>query len=534
MFQKEIATSPVYVDLASRQSKKDIMAQMQRILSSPEFHATDMQRKFLEFIITETLAGNAHEIKGYTVATCVFGRKVDFDLNNDPIVSIQANKLRCSLERYYLTVGQNDPVRFDIPKGTYVPVFTQQCTIESGGSLVDNPAVQTCVDGSWPTLMVRPFQNLTGDPDFKYLIIGLTVELSTELSRYQDVRVLIYKPEKLGSDIDARFAVEGSVRFDASGIIKIDVHLIDLSKNMLIWGYTHCSEFEPARIIHFQEQVAQIVVAKIVGEFGILTRAIAPESRNKPTVELKTYEAILRHHEYRMTFMPDAFLRAFDALMAATARETQHGLTWALLAHLYSANYTLEFTDLDTAPEKSLGFIRKAINLDPENRLIRLISALIRLINNTPEESIAEVEKAITLNPKSLLNMEICGYFLIMLGECQRGSAMVKEAIRHNPYYDPIVHHALWLDSIRQEDYKQAYRETLDFRIPMLFWEPLMKAATLGLLGRIEEGKQAVQNLLILKPDFQARGRILIRHYIKFDDIVEKIIISLDRCGLNI
>jgi hypothetical protein len=55
------------------------------------------------------LSGRSHEIKGYTVATQVFGRGEDFNQATDPIVSIQANKLRRALERYYLVAGQNDP-----------------------------------------------------------------------------------------------------------------------------------------------------------------------------------------------------------------------------------------------------------------------------------------------------------------------------------------------------------------------------------------------------------------------------------------
>ena len=41
----------------------------------------------------------------------------------DPIVRIQAGRLRRSLERYYLLSGKDDPVRIELPKGTYVPVF---------------------------------------------------------------------------------------------------------------------------------------------------------------------------------------------------------------------------------------------------------------------------------------------------------------------------------------------------------------------------------------------------------------------------
>ncbi len=100
-----------------------IRQQINRILTSPEFTATDVQKSFLTFVVETVLAGRSHEIKGYTVATQVFGRGEDFNQATDPIVSIQANKLRRALERYYLVAGQNDPVRIDIPKGSYVPHF---------------------------------------------------------------------------------------------------------------------------------------------------------------------------------------------------------------------------------------------------------------------------------------------------------------------------------------------------------------------------------------------------------------------------
>ncbi len=81
----------------------------ERILASPAFRATDAQKAFLEFVVKKMLAGESEEIKGYTVATRVFGRREDFDQATDPIVSIQANKLRRALEHYYLTAGKQGP-----------------------------------------------------------------------------------------------------------------------------------------------------------------------------------------------------------------------------------------------------------------------------------------------------------------------------------------------------------------------------------------------------------------------------------------
>jgi adenylate cyclase len=87
---------------------------------------------------------------------------------------------------------------------------------------------------------------------------------------------------------------------------------------------------------------------------------------------------------------------------------------------------------------------------------------------------------------------------------------------------------------VRQQEYEQAHLETLNFKRPTVFWEPLMKAATLGLLGRIQEGRRAAENLLKLRPDFPTRGRLLIGHYIKFEDIVQRVIAGLRKAGLDI
>ncbi|MEE4175176.1 MAG: hypothetical protein V2I57_13070, partial [Xanthomonadales bacterium] len=107
-----------------RWSDREIRAQLERILGHREFQATDRMRNFLRFVVEETLAGKARRLKGYTIATEVFGRDEDFDAAHDPVVRIQAGRLRRAMERYYLVAGGDDPIVIDIPKGGYVPVFS--------------------------------------------------------------------------------------------------------------------------------------------------------------------------------------------------------------------------------------------------------------------------------------------------------------------------------------------------------------------------------------------------------------------------
>jgi len=194
----------------------------------------------------------------------------------------------------------------------------------------------------------------------------------------------------------------------------------------------------------------------------------------------------------------------------------------------------LELFDLETPIEKAATFAERGIKLDPANQRVRMIMAFILLFKNELSAGLAEVDRALQLNPNSLVGLENLGYLLTLFGDWERGPAIIYDAIEQNPYYNVVVHYALWVDWIRQGEYDRAFEETQHFKRPMLFWDPLLRAASLGLLGRVDEGMQAGDHLLKCKPDFPARGRMLIEHYIKFDDIVERVILGLGKAGIDV
>jgi adenylate cyclase len=100
-----------------------IRDELNRVLSSPVFANAPRMRRFLTFVVEETLAGNGDQIKEYVIALEVFERDQNYDPHADSTVRTEASKLRARLDRYYRTVGQADPVVISIPKGTYIPVF---------------------------------------------------------------------------------------------------------------------------------------------------------------------------------------------------------------------------------------------------------------------------------------------------------------------------------------------------------------------------------------------------------------------------
>jgi len=102
----------------------DPRAELQRVLDSRDFPATPRNRDFLRFVVEKELSGHDGKIDAYEIGTKVFGRPETFDPITDPIVRIEAGKLRRDLETYYLKEGRRNPLRIELPKGGYRPKFT--------------------------------------------------------------------------------------------------------------------------------------------------------------------------------------------------------------------------------------------------------------------------------------------------------------------------------------------------------------------------------------------------------------------------
>jgi adenylate cyclase len=277
-----------------------------------------------------------------------------------------------------------------------------------------------------------------------------------------------------------------------------------------------------------------VVAAKTAAEHGIIAQALSYESKNRPPSELKTYETILRYYEYDRTLRTESFIRALAALEHATSIEPKCGQVWTMLGRLYANIYSLEFPGFETALGKAVECAERGVQLNPHDQKARGVLALVRMFSNEIPAARSEVEKALAPNPNSLFVLDALGYRMTLLGEWERGPPLIRKRISLKPFYNPVVHYGLWLDWLRQEEYEQAHLETLNFRRPAVFWDPLAKGSTFGKLGRYEEGKRAVENLLKLKPDFPSGGRILIRHYIKFEELVERVIDGLRKSGLNV
>jgi len=520
-----------------------IRAQLERILQSVEFKASDKQRKFLRFVVDETLEGRFSRLKGFTIAVAVYGRTKRFDSQVDPIVRVEAGRLRRALEHFYLTAGKNDTVRIRIPKGGYVPFFH---TVQMPSSRVElhTSAREDSALSAGPSIAVMPLINLTDDREQEeYFVDGLTEELTAELARYQDFRVIASQstmqfkgkkidPKELGRDLGVRFLLTGSVRKDLQNV-KVAIRLVDTSTAEQIWEQSYKRVQTAADLIAVQEEIANSVSGAIGDQYGAINRRMSRESRKKAPADLQAYDGIVRFYHYETVLTPEAFEKALAALERAVEIDPEYGLAWAMLGHLHADNYALGFCEIEASLEKALRFAQKGLALSPDNQFVQDALTLAYFHRGEKDFFLQHVEETIALNPNAPYVVGVAGWHMMLYGEWDRGFPLLKQGMRLNPYHPSWFHLAPFMDYYRRGEYENAFAEALKFNLPELYWDPLMRAAALGRLGKRDEAMTAIRQLLELVPDFASQGRWLISRYVKVDDLIDKVIEGLQTAGLT-
>lgn len=97
--------------------------ELERLISDPDFQCTIRNKKFLAYIAEQFFQGREDGIKAYSIAVDVFERPPSFDPTTDPIVRIEATRLRAALLRYYELRGRGRSIRVELPRGHYIPSF---------------------------------------------------------------------------------------------------------------------------------------------------------------------------------------------------------------------------------------------------------------------------------------------------------------------------------------------------------------------------------------------------------------------------
>src|SRR5438067_11998224 len=90
-----------------------VRAELEKICGSASFRSATRLKEFLRYVVEQTLAGNAEQLKEYSIALEALHKDESFDQRTDPIIRVEASKLRTKLALYYQSDGAQDPVRIE-------------------------------------------------------------------------------------------------------------------------------------------------------------------------------------------------------------------------------------------------------------------------------------------------------------------------------------------------------------------------------------------------------------------------------------
>src|SRR5579872_947791 len=149
-------------------SPESVQRHLEKLVVSAEMCRSKKLCQFLRFTVEEVLRGHGSELKEYAIAVGVFRRGREFDPGADPIVRVQARRLRSKLERYYQTEGRQELIRIEYPVGGYSPVFVRRTSSADAAPIPLSPAVSAipvrrldpgCAVSEW-RIAVLPFIDL--------------------------------------------------------------------------------------------------------------------------------------------------------------------------------------------------------------------------------------------------------------------------------------------------------------------------------------------------------------------------------------
>jgi TolB-like protein/Flp pilus assembly protein TadD len=483
-----------------------IMAALERLLAWPEIARSPQLGKFLDYIVRRTLDGDEQSIKAYSIAVDVLGRGEDFDPQSDPIVRVQARRLRGLLDEYYRTDGATESLQILLPVGRYVPEFAHDALLPSGSGVQAASADQarTARPGgvtlSWfalvaiaagvgllayslstwgprkgalaaadamkpPNVTIVEFQNLADAGMPAPQVSGLAIELVTDLGQFEDIEVRYGGTGGESSGVTAEvpasdFVLTGIVRLDRD-VVQYSAILTDTRTTSVVWSHTipvSASDAGAMDVLDLVSRRLSLILGSSRGPLHARTRQfLASETPAGEQVSL--YLCRIMFDVYRDTGGASDAERAGACITALPETERQNPVALAI-----SASLTAELADPQIAPDVSVDDrfriaatnLERAIGLSPISSFIWEQRARLQEDMGDARMARADFGSSLQLNPANADALAAYARLLAFGGELAQARPLAGEAVEHSPSAPPWYQVVPALAALRDANYADA------------------------------------------------------------------------------
>jgi adenylate cyclase len=390
-----------------------------------------------------------------------------------------------------------------------------------------------------PSIAVLPFANMSGDPEQEYFADGMVEEIITGLSRVRSFFVIArnssfaYKGKspdvrQVGRELGVRYVLEGSVR-KAGNRVRITGQLVDATTGAHLWADRFDGTLED--IFDLQDRVTASVVGAIEPN---IRSAETERAQRKPTESLQAYDLLLRALPHLYSTNRERLGAAIHLLRQATEIDPTYALALVYLGFCLWGQVAQGWVP---RTEERMGEITRLGNValehggdDPE--VLSFAATLVGQAARDLAGGIALAEKAIALNGNSVQALNRAGVLHALAGNVETAVGYLEHAARLSPVDRIWVGHlgftyayfvAGRYDAVLEVT-EQALRQWPNYLSFLIY-----RAATLALLGRVEEGREVVQRILSTNPAAMVVPRWLV---LKPPEAVAALREGLRRCGL--
>lgn len=560
-------------------TQDEIRRQLDRIVANAAFETSQRNRNFLRYIVEETLFGRGERIKAYSVATVVFQRDADFDPQTDPIVRIEASRLRRALDHYYLAAGRTDPVRIDVPKGSYVPVFKYApAAAEAMSPALPRTAGRTAAVFAPPnraaiivcataallglagtyaiygfspdrtedndqevgrsrgvSLAVRPFEiTVPASERDRSLGDSIAQSVGDALIRFPEIFVFA-PPQGSNSPESTDYVVTARGEVGGSGM-RISVALTDPRKHRILWS----GKFEATSsggMVKGMDELAGRVARAIAGPRGPIMADQAQKMDSVRVDEATPYQCVLRY---------DIVWRRPDAAQIAGARAClQHAVRidpGYASAHAALASATVDrarFREVGRSEwpavlETALASAQRAIELAPQNP--RAYDALqhVKWLQGDVEQSLVAGERALALNPNDPELAAALGFRYGLRADWGKAIPLLEQAFADDPNLPSMYRQVTALHYYVGGRYEEALAEANRIDLPHYVYGHALRAIAYAKTGQAELAKHSLQRILALEPNFAAEAVADLRARNLHPSLIQTMVEGLGAAGLDL
>jgi len=568
-------------------TREEIQDAFARLVASEEFRASPQLVRFLRFVTEAAIDGGAARVTSYAIGVDALGRGASFDPQSDPIVRVEATRLRRAIERYYTGSGAEDPVVIRLPRGSYVPSFAFRAPEASGGLGSRNPsegasrrllaafarwrwagvAAAIAVAGvaiasarfwtaptiappvastspatKWevaglrpgngmPSLVVRIFESGGVVPPAAAIeVTGLREKLTDALSRFDAINVhLARQPAVQPTGHIADYQLFGFIEYLDDGTAIPRFRLVDTSIDMVVWTRS----FDPVAPSVGREAAEQAIVQQLASTllqgFGVI-RSYEFAKGQTTTSRDPRYRCLLVTYEAFRSFDSAAHDRARGCLEELTAVDTNFSVGFAYLAFLHIREYLFGLgskVDDQTALDRALRAARRSVEANPASARAYHSLASTLVYRHDFANGFMAFEKAVTLNTYDVAIPSAYGDALIQAGDIDRGMEMIKDAEDHNLVRPIWEHFNLFLGNYMRGNLAQATHEADQLTSDSFSYGLLARALMAARNGDQDRARELLDRLETRFPAWRDNPRREIAKYIPAAVIADRLMADI-------